>query len=241
MTRRLEADGGFTLVELMTVILVIAVLVTIAIPVYSSARSTARERTCLATRTIVERADYAFYVASGRRPTGIAELVGTYVKDTPRCPAEGVYAWVYEADSTAPARTLGCSVHYFPSAPLTPLGSSFTEISTNMIKLITDYYSEHGSWPRSWSPYNYTDLGLDPAFWAKPVEHLVYSASGSRMSIRPETGYKVVVTNAAGQTYTLTAELKWNIWYSALDGKWYYHTITPGQQIVISSMVVSPK
>jgi len=234
-------DAGFSLVELMTVVLIVAALVTIAVPVFTASHLRAEVNTCAATRSIVETADHSSYVESGQRPAGVAALVGGYLKDSPRCPSGGVYVWLEPASPTAPARTLGCSVHYFPVSSLTPLGSSFPEISTNMIKLLTDYYAAHGSWPRSFSPYNYTDLGLDPTAWASPVDHLYYSTSGSRVAIRPEAGYRIDVVNTNGKTLTLTNDLKWSLWYSALDGTWYYKNIASGQEIEISSMSVTPQ
>lgn len=48
-----RSESGFTLVELMVVVLIIGILVMVAFPVYSSAQGLARERTCQANlRTI---------------------------------------------------------------------------------------------------------------------------------------------------------------------------------------------
>jgi len=39
------------------------------------------------------------------------------------------------------------------------LGSSFEEISVNMIELIEKFYKENGKYPRSWGDHAYNDIG----------------------------------------------------------------------------------
>ncbi len=92
MRRMLGRHEGFTLIELMIVILIIAILVAIAVPVFLSARSNAQRRTCQANlRTIdgaintyiADREDGAYPGAASVQSV----FVATYIKKLPTCPA----------------------------------------------------------------------------------------------------------------------------------------------------------
>ncbi len=127
------------------------------------------------------------------------------------------------------------------SAPLTPLGSTFTEISGNFIGLIQDFYDANGYWPRSWGDYRYTDIGLDPDTWnGVPYEGIVYGAGGSRISIKPDAGWRFTALGLDGNTRVLTAGLNWNLWYDMNTSAWYYHSITPAEMIDISTLQITP-
>ncbi len=237
--RRCASDLGFTLVELMMVVLILGVLVMIVMPGYLQSTERAEERTCQATRVSVELADYAYYIENADWATSIDALVGTWLVRAPRCPSRGTYAWINVPTTEHPARSLGCSVHYFPVEQLTPLGSSFGEISSNMMALINAYYAANHRWPRSWAPYNFTDLGLDPADWAQPIGNIYYSPVGNRVNIKPAVGWDIAVKDATGKTLVLTAKTSWNLVYSAADGKWYYKSIDKANVVDITTMTVT--
>jgi len=233
-----RADFGFSLVELMVVVLIIASLVMIAIPVLAGARKRAQERTCLATRTIVERADHVFFVDKQRRAGSLGELVGEYLKTDPACPTDGTYAWVDSPASELPARTLGCSLHFIPTTPVSTLGYTFSQISTNMASLAKAYFAQYGRWPRTWSPYNYTDLGLSAEEWATPKDHVYYSVGGSQVTVRPADGYEMTVKSLKGKSLTLTTKLQWNLVSDLTTGKWYYRTINKANEVDITTLKV---
>ncbi|MGI6147637.1 MAG: competence type IV pilus major pilin ComGC, partial [Bacillota bacterium] len=58
----LRNQRGFTLVELMIVIVIIGVLAAIAVPAYSSYVSRAQERTCEANRRTISTAAGMYYI-----------------------------------------------------------------------------------------------------------------------------------------------------------------------------------
>ncbi|MDO8880758.1 MAG: prepilin-type N-terminal cleavage/methylation domain-containing protein [Coriobacteriia bacterium] len=92
--RMFRKDEGFTLVELMVVVLIIGILVAIAIPVFNAASRTARQRTCHSNQRTIEGAIQQWLAAS---PTNVwtpklingadeLTLNGAYIKDVPQCP-----------------------------------------------------------------------------------------------------------------------------------------------------------
>lgn len=223
--------GGFTLLELMVVIALLAVLLTIAAPWLAAYVEQGRKANCLSNRYHIEQDERSQYLS--------ANSVSLAIDGRYRCPTGGVYAWLI-SDPTNPGYPgVGCSIHYGQvSAPLTSLGSDFTEISTAMIALIRNYYTQNGRYPRSWASYGFTDLGLDPAEWDQPINGLLYSPGGSNVSIRPTEGTTLRMQSLDGATLTLTARLNWNLFYSVPDGQWYYHTRAPQNAVDIGTLQI---
>ena len=59
---------------------------------------------------------------------------------------------------------------------------------------------------------------------------MFYKIGGSKVSVRPDAGYTMTVTDVNGVTRVMTNNLSWDIVYDATSGKWYFHTIDPGQR-----------
>jgi type IV pilus assembly protein PilA len=92
MRKFFHRQEGFTLIELMIVILIIAILVAIAVPVFLSARTNAQRRTCQANLRTIDgaintyNAQYDVYPPNSMPVSG---MVPTLIKRNPTCPTLG--------------------------------------------------------------------------------------------------------------------------------------------------------
>jgi prepilin-type N-terminal cleavage/methylation domain-containing protein len=92
----MRKEGGFTLIELMIVVLIIGILVAIAVPVFMSSRKNAEKGSCQANQRTVDSAVMQYSVANdGLYPNSFNQIVPTYIKNEPKCATNGAtYTWV---------------------------------------------------------------------------------------------------------------------------------------------------
>ena len=82
---------GFTLVEIMIVVLIIGILLSIAIPNFVRAREKSMEKACIANLKTIDSAVQQYMMENkGVVPTYPTDLVGAdkYIKSEPQCPRQ---------------------------------------------------------------------------------------------------------------------------------------------------------
>ncbi len=97
---KLGRTAGFTLVEIMMVILILALLLAIVVPYYVRQRATAQAGNCINNLYKIESASYVFALEKGLKtgdPIIYPDDLKPYLKlrqsgQIPPCPAGGVYA-----------------------------------------------------------------------------------------------------------------------------------------------------
>ena len=109
---RRKKSGGFTLIELMIVIAIIAILAAILVPNFIRARAQGQFTACKSNLKNIGTALEMYSTdASGRYPTALTILTPNYLKNIPTCPSAGAatYTGGYTAASNPDAYTVVCT------------------------------------------------------------------------------------------------------------------------------------
>lgn len=99
--RRADSDG-FTLIELMVVILVIGILVSLAVPVYFTAQHNASVRTCQATLRTIDSVIQAYISIRKACPSSLEDLKPGFIDKIPEEPSGGSYSLVAATEEAPP-------------------------------------------------------------------------------------------------------------------------------------------
>lgn len=94
LLRSTRRSAGFTLMEMMVAILIIAILLAVAIPNWMKARSNARTRSCISNLRHIETAKNQYATESALSDgdaVAMADIVPKFIRHTPSCPGGGDY------------------------------------------------------------------------------------------------------------------------------------------------------
>jgi prepilin-type N-terminal cleavage/methylation domain-containing protein len=102
---------GFTLIEIMIVVLIIGILLAIAVPNFITARKTSRTKACVANMKQIESAMEQFAMAKSKAQgdtiAPATDLAPDYIKSVPVCPSTGA---AYTGDTTVGGEVT-CATH----------------------------------------------------------------------------------------------------------------------------------
>jgi prepilin-type N-terminal cleavage/methylation domain-containing protein len=112
MRLKLKCNDGFTMVEIMVVVAILALLLAIVIPYYVKQRASAQASGCINNLTKIEAAANEFALEKGMKTGDLINYPGdlkpyiklTKIGDIPVCPANGTY------HMTAVGAFPGCSL-----------------------------------------------------------------------------------------------------------------------------------
>jgi len=88
---RRKDEKGFTLIEIMIVVLIIGILLAIAVPNFVKARETSRAKSCVSNLKQIDSAKEQWAMDTMAGPASPSAGAGLYIKSTPECPSGGAY------------------------------------------------------------------------------------------------------------------------------------------------------
>ncbi len=113
LSRRVLESNGFTLIELMVVVLIISALVAIAVPIYGHAENNAKFRTCQSNLRAMDGSIQAYTSRNLASPVSLEDLVPDYLVAIPGEPSAGSYSLTGPTNKL-PAHAVCSRGHIYP-------------------------------------------------------------------------------------------------------------------------------
>lgn len=235
---------GFTLIELIVVVAILMIVGAIAVPRISGLINDAKIASDKVTVKTLNSVTTMYFTSKQTSYNDIFEGFNTdklrmselvnegFLNNIPQPKSkEAEFVWLIE-------NQLWTLFKGETTIPLSPLGSSFDEISPAIINKINELFINKGKYGKDWGEAKFTDIGLNPEDWKDPIGHIYYKPAGRLLRISPEEGYKFVVKDLNGSTKELTYRFNWDLIYNNDDQKWYYHSVVENQIIDINTFEI---
>ncbi|MCK4532247.1 DUF1080 domain-containing protein [bacterium] len=107
-------NRGFTLIELVMVVIIILTMATVGVIKYDEADRKVRVTQCLVNRVAIEDAERRYYYTKDEPCLNISKLVKEgFLDKMPTCAGGGQYIWISTSTLSSSYPMVGCSVHYW--------------------------------------------------------------------------------------------------------------------------------
>jgi len=145
-----RTETGFTLIEVMIVVVIIGVVASFAIPQYLIYIQTAEETACLVERGQANRAIIAFINDHQEAQfTSLSQLANTrFYEEAPNCPHGGEWL-VVQPEHPSGTPTIACSLHFWPGEGTTGSGEGLMGSD--------DFEDGSGEWTETGSDWKVVD------------------------------------------------------------------------------------
>lgn len=117
-----QRNAGFTMVELMVVVLILGILIMLAVPTFAGARASARQKACYANQRTIEGAVQTYRAAHDALPPASEVnnshplITGGFIQHAPACPlADPTAYYTINASGVVVGFPAACASAAFPA------------------------------------------------------------------------------------------------------------------------------